>query len=276
MNNSIKLNDILQLTEEEIKKFKLHLAFRVNGTEPLDVFIRDKEEWKGWNEFKDEGGKNVWNREYIFTLIPDYHKFNKYIFGGIYRVDERKDDKYSVSLTDQFKSLIGRLVVDFNNQRSRGRAFIFENFIDHFSIAEILPKSYEGENFPGYDNVNIDFHSLEFIVENAKQDWKTALQNTKGVYLIIDKKNGKKYVGSAYGNNGIWSRWSCYIGSGHGGNDRLAELISQNGMDYVRENFKFSILEVYTMKTGDESIIRRESFWKDILLTRGNFGYNNN
>ncbi len=43
----IKLNDILHLSDEEIRKYKLHLAAASEGTQPLDVFIRDKEEWKG-------------------------------------------------------------------------------------------------------------------------------------------------------------------------------------------------------------------------------------
>ena len=152
----------------------------------------------------------------------------------------------------------------------------FEEVIDDFYVSEILNKAYAGVDFPGYENINIDFTSLEFIINNQKQDWKVALENMKGVYLIVDKKNGKKYVGSASGADGIWSRWACYIGSGHGGNDELVEVINENGLDYARNNFKFSLLEIYSMKTDTESIIRRESFWKEVLLTRGKFGYNSN
>ena len=157
-----------------------------------------------------------------------------------------------------------------------GRGFNIETFMDEFVVTEILEKPYAGVNFPGYDSIDIDFSSLEFIINNQKQDWKVALENVKGVYLIVDKKNGKKYVGSAYGADGIWSRWACYIGSGYGGNDELVEVINANGLDYARKNFKFSLLEIYTMKTDAESIIYRESFWKDVLLTRGKFGYNSN
>lgn len=273
----IKLNDILHLSDEEIMKYKLHLAATSpDGVRPLDVFIRDKEEWKGWNEYKGDG-KNVWTRDYIFTLIPDYHKANKYIFGGVFKVEKRLKDSYEVSLTDQFCSLIGRLVVDFYRYPGMmGRAFYLESFLEKFIVTEILDKPYAGVNFPGYDNINIDFSSLEFIINNQKQDWKVALENVKGVYLIVDKKNGKKYVGSAYGTDGIWSRWACYISCGHGGNDELVDVINANGLEYARNNFKFSLLEIYTMKTDTESIIYREKFWKEVLLTRGKFGYNSN
>ena len=276
-----KLNDLFQLTEDEMRKYKIHLAAYNGYEQPLDVFARDREEWKGWNEWR--GGKDDFNREYIIGLIPDYHKIDKYVFGGVFKVIKRYDDwqetevGYKVELTNQLESLIGRLVVDFSRyQGLRGRAFLLENFMDSMSIAEILENPYEGEEFPGYDNVRIDFSSLELLVQNQKTDWRVALENVKGIYLIVDKFNGKKYVGSAYGDSGIWSRWCTYINTGHGYNDELVMLIEKNGIDYARKYFQFAILELRSMKTDDDTIINRESFWKEVLLTRGNFGYNKN
>jgi len=279
--NKFKLNDLFHLTEDEMRKYKIHLA-AYNGYEhPLDVFARDREEWKGWNEWR--GGKDDFNREFILGLIPDYHRADKFVFGGVFKVIERYDDwqktevGYKVELTKQFDSLIGRLVVGFSRyQGLRGRAFLLENFIESMSISEILENPYEGEVFPGYDNVKIDFSSLELLVRNQKTDWRVALENVKGVYLIVDKCNGKKYVGSAYGDFGIWSRWCTYINTGHGYNDELVELIGKNGIDYARKNFQFAILELRSIKTDDDTIINRESFWKEVLLTRGDFGYNKN
>lgn len=276
-----KLNDLFHLTEDEMRKYKIHLAAYNGYEQPLDVFARDREEWKGWNEWR--GDKDDFNREYIIGLIPDYHKIDKYVFGGVFKVIKRYDDwqetevGYKVELTNQLESLIGRLVVDFSRyQGLRGRAFLLENFMDSMSIAEILENPYEGEEFPGYDNVRIDFSSLELLVQNQKTDWRVALENVKGIYLIVDKFNGKKYVGSAYGDSGIWSRWCTYINTGHGYNDELVMLIEKNGIDYARKYFQFAILELRSMKTDDDTIINRESFWKEVLLTRGNFGYNKN
>lgn len=281
MAEIIKLNDLLRLSDEELKKFKLHLAANNGEKEPLDVFVTDREEWKGWNEYRD--GKDVWNREYVFTLIHDYHRQNKYVFGGIYRVVKRLDDwgktkrGYQVEIDEMFRPMIGRLIVDFcRPQGLRGRDRIFENYIGDMAVAEITELPYSGEPFPGYDNVNISFSALENIFRNQKDDWHTALENVKGVYLITDNKNGKKYVGSAYGNYGIWSRWSDYVYSGTGGNDELVKIMEKNGLEYVRKHFKFSILELFPMKTDNEFIIARECFWKDVLLSKGEFGYNKN
>jgi hypothetical protein len=101
------------------------------------------------------------------------------------------------------------------------------------------------------------------------------LENVKGVYLIADKSNGKKYVGSAYGPFGIWRRWGCYIGTGHGCNDELTKLIDEKGIEYARKNFRLSFLEYRPARTDDHVIISRENLWKEALLSR-KFGYNRN
>ena len=93
--------------------------------------------------------------------------------------------------------------------------------------------------------------------------------------MIIDKENGKTYVGSAYGTQGIWARLSCYVYTGDGGNDELLNVINIKGKDYAMRNFKFSILEVFAFNTPDEVILQREAYWKNVLISR-EFGYNRN
>ena len=83
------------------------------------------------------------------------------------------------------------------------------------------------------------------------------------------------YVGSAYGDEGIWARWSCYFRTGHGYNDELTKLTKSNGIGYARKNFQFSLLEFRSMKTDNKVILDRESYWKQVLRTN-EFGYNKN
>ena len=95
--------------------------------------------------------------------------------------------------------------------------------------------------------------------------------------MITDSSNGKRYIGSAYGETGIWSRWQCYVLTGHGYNDELTKLISALGRDHARKNFRFTLLEYFSMKTIDEVVIQREGYWKNVLLSRQpEFGYNKN
>ena len=152
----------------------------------------------------------------------------------------------------------------------------FENHFGVLTVREILREPYAGRSFPGYDDVHLTFGELETLVANARLDWKTALENVKGVYVITDTSTGLRYVGSAYGDQGIWSRWSSYVGSGHGGNVELRSLVNDPSLAYCRANFQFALLEQRSSRTPDESIIAREGYWKDVLLTRGKYGLNRN
>ena len=84
---------------------------------------------------------------------------------------------------------------------------------------------------------------------------------------LLPISNPKEYV---------WARWSCYSGTGHGWNDELTKLIEREGLDYARRNFRISLLEYRPAKTDDNVIIKRERYWKEALMSRGEFGYNKN
>lgn len=60
----------------------------------------------------------------------------------------------------------------------------------------------------------------------------------------------------------LWGRWKEYIANGNGGNIELKNL-----------DFRYSILEIYKSTTDDDAILERESWWKELLMTR-QFGYN--
>ena len=79
------------------------------------------------------------------------------------------------------------------------------------------------------------------------------------------------YVGAAYGENMIYGRWSKYIKKGHDGQVELKAL----DFSYIKDNFCYSILDIYKSTTPDEIILKRESWWKKTLQSR-DFGYNKN
>lgn len=279
--SNIQLGSIIDLNAIGITNFKLHLASWNGKEHPLDVFVQDKNQWKAWNEWREN--KDDFNRTYIFTLINYYHEPNRWLFAGIYKIVQRHYDfkatevGYEVELVDTYTELIGRLIIDFTRyQGMRGRAFRLEAYFNDFTVSEILKDSYEGAKFPGYESISLPFKALHSIIKGQKTDWKTALENVKGVYVIFDKHNGKKYVGSAYGGFGIWARWSAYAENGHGSNKDLVQLITAKGIDYAKEHFTMTLLEYRPTRTDDKVIIARESFWKDALQSRDIFGYNSN
>jgi hypothetical protein len=272
----IRIDNVLQL--EDYDQYKLHLGSWDGENQPLDLYLGDENIWKKWNEWRNpETFKNEWNRDYIFSLINFYPKQNTWLFGGIFKVLERPDEgNYVIEEVEKFKKYDGRLLLNFERyQGMRGRSFLLKSYIDFITVNQIFEYKYTGEVFPGYDNINHDFNVLENIFKTEKSDWKNKLESVKGVYLLTDKETGKSYVGSAYGDGGIWLRWSNYINSLHGGNDQLISIVNKKGKNYFKNNFKFSLLEIYGMFVSDEKIIERESYWKDKLMTREH-GYNSN
>jgi hypothetical protein len=268
---TILLSEIWPIVD--IEKYKVHFARSNNVDEPLEVWIQDRQEWQTWQEYRPE--RDEFNREYIFSLIQFYHESDIWLFGGIFRVLNRHRDRYEVELTDAGNGFIGRLKLRAP-YRGRITRVNLENHFSNLEVQEILREPYSGRSFPGYEGISVSFRVLETLVRNDRPDWKAALESVKGIYLISDTKTGRRYVGSAYGEQGVWSRWLSYVESGHGGNVELRALVSDPSLEYCRANFHFALLEYRSSRTPDEAIIGREQFWKDILLTRGEHGLNRN
>jgi hypothetical protein len=188
---------------------------------------------------------------------------------------KRKQWHYEIELLNESKPFIGRLKLELKRP-ARTKAFYFEKYYNKLLVSEILPEPYSGERFRGYDRIDLEFSRLQQIVRHQLADWKTALEHAKGVYLISDARNGKRYVGSAYGNAGLWSRWGDYIETGCGDSHELRRLIKRRGINYARTYFRFALLEYFPMKTDDAYVVGREAYWKDVLSSRGQYGYNDN
>ncbi|MEM7744051.1 MAG: GIY-YIG nuclease family protein [Pseudomonadota bacterium] len=258
---------------ENTREYKVHFA-RWNGdNEPLDVMARSLEEWQAWQEWHP--GRDDFNRKKIFSLAQMKGAQDYWMFGGVWRVLGLKEKlqagrpnmSYTVEQTEELACLLGRLKLH-RVHRKRGTRLNLENHYDAFRIAEILPDRFSGRPFPGYDSLHLTFSELETLVDNARLDWSTALENINGVYLISDDKSGRRYVGSAYGADGVWSRWCTYVRLGHAGNAGMRDLLREHDLNYCRAGFRFALLEMLDPKTSDIDVIRREAFWKEVLDTR--------
>ena len=117
--------------------------------------------------------------------------------------------------------------------------------------------------FPGFLNFCEHLNSLPSV----PQTWREVLSSVKGIYLLINPKTGKKYVGSASGANGFWGRWEEYVASGHGGN---VEMRKEPDAEYL-----VTVLEVASSSAGEQEIRKLEKRWKQKLLTL-EFGLNRN
>jgi hypothetical protein len=269
----IKAEQILGIPKIDLPQFHLFLANN-NGTEqPLNTFLRNGTNWLNYNQIKNE--KSVYNRSYIFCLIPFYPEPNKWLFGGIFKINKHPDHK--IESDDWHIEMIGRLVIDFfRHQGMRNALYDIENYYNDFVVSEILKKPFDGIHFPGYDNLKLDFCEFETIFKNQKNDWKNALSNVKGIYVITDKSNGKKYVDTACGNWGIWEKWGIYLGKGKMMNNEITRLIAEKGIEYARAYFQVSLLEKHHFLVDDSIITERKLFWEKVLWSKVPFGYNQN
>ena len=268
---AIKLRDIWAI--EKPSDYKVHFARHNRHEEPLEVWLRNPTDWKKWQEYRP--ARDEFNRPLIFSLMRFYHEPDVWLFGGVFRVLARREDAYEVELTKQGDCFIGCLKLRsvYRNRNARPR---LEDQYDQFEVHEILRAPYTGRPFPGHENIDLSFEELETLNRTGRDDWKVALENIKGVYLITDEKSGRLYVGSACGEYGVWSRWANYLETGHGGNVELRRLAEDDGLDYCRKNFRFSLLEHHPLRVQDETVQSREAYWKRILQTRGDRGLNRN
>jgi hypothetical protein len=252
---------------------KIHLAIWNGFEKPLDVYLAGEfEEWQTWQN------KRNFERSYIISLVQ-LSETDKWLFTGAYEshgndyIEEKKIHKYRTTEIDEFSELSGRLIVQFK-RTGRASYLLAENWADQMLISEIKPEKMVVESFRSYSNTSVDKPTLDIIVKQAITSWKSALSSVSGIYLITDKASGKLYVGSASGEGGLWQRWSDYSANGHGGNKKLVKLLKDKGNQYS-DNFSYSILEIADTHVGINTIIARESYWKEVLCSREH-GYNSN
>lgn len=271
----ILLNDIMNLNERDLNELCIDLNISVNNIEPLDIMLNNYQDVLKW--FAHKSKRNTLSRKYVLSFVRLYTEGSQYwLFGGYFRVEKKENfdliqkgvayDLFPV----KFENLIGRLVIEFkNNGLSMTRKA--ENVINDMKVYKILDKRYDSIPFPGLDNINVSFKQLETIIKSNNDNWKNKLENISAVYLLIDRRNGRKYVGATYGYAGVWQRWSNYIYTVNGGNKALTRLRCED----IQNNFSFSLLEWHCVDVDKEFLVKRENHWKDVLLSRA-FGYNEN
>ena len=292
----IKFTDFIkEFTEGKQSKikFKFHMStkFLDLNKSPYDCLKEDAEDWQNLNNYRNEKGKS--SRLDGYDYLVSFAQYNIYgrnffVFGGVYKVEIAKPEHYeiggyNISLLDN-KDPIGEFL---NKYRKRLIVKLDENLGINFELTyeaiekknievfEVFQNIASGK-FNGYQNVSITHKELREIVSNNELSWKLALSYIKAVYVITDTKTGKLYIGSASGNSqGLWQKWECYADFRDltGGNKEFEVLVEKNGKDYILNNFKYSIVEIFDTKTNQEYILERENYWKNVFETK-KFGMN--
>lgn len=179
------------------------------------------------------------------------------------------DAFFDLEYMDCLKEYENRLVIDWGpSARSWAQKGTSEKPIVSIYTDE---KKY----FAGFETLVLTYDELKKIVDTSQMDetWYTALSSVYAIYLIVDVVSGQQYVGSAYGNDGLWGRWETYIRTLHGGNKKIIELLNADPERY--HQFQFSVLQILPKTARPQDVIDIESLYKKKLRTI-EFGLNDN
>lgn len=223
------------------------------------------------------------NVKYIVSFLGEEGITARFI--GIYKNCGIKDQPspledhsiFDFQKIDGYAELENKLIIEWPNARSWHQYWDKEKYvirIDRGLTENGIPV------FTSYENVMLSYSELKKIFDSKNNEWKSRLEACNCIYLILDKSNGKQYVGSTYSSNtqkmlGIWNRWAEYADTGHGGNKSLEALCTKDPQYHVK-NFQWTILEVLPLNVAPLVAIERESFYKKKFGTAEPNGYNNN
>jgi hypothetical protein len=279
----IGLSELLAARGFSPDRRKIKLVRHADPRFDLEELVR-----RGWFErYQQSQGKPIFDRcEQIVGFIGEEGTRSRFV--GVYEIGNRlpfakapigaepipdwmADAKYWYEAHRRlgFEDLENRLVVDWGSgTRSWHQWYSDKEVVEIRAKGRLLPP------FQDYLKVNLSFGELEELVRlaAAHRDWVAALRAVGGVYLIVSR-DGRQYVGSATGENGLWQRWAEYAKTKHCGNAKLVQLC-ETDQSYP-SGFTFSILETFSRTTARDIALQQEAFFKRKLGSRA-FGLNDN
>lgn len=218
---------------------------------------------------------NFGSVEYIVSFIGEEGTDSRFI--GVYKnngVVEEFGDHHIFDFVEVpgFEILKERVIIDWGNNAISWHQW-YDNEKNVIRIDRGLSE-YDVPVFTSYNDVLLSYTQLKSIFDKEISDWKNRLDCCNCIYLIQDKSNGKQYVGSTYGKEGIWGRWKQYAATGHGGDVKLIEKLDADEL-YAVKNFQWVILEILPLYISENDVIDREKLYKRKFCTN-DFGYNLN
>ncbi|KXT84482.1 hypothetical protein SORDD14_00041 [Streptococcus oralis] len=301
MDKGIFLKDIFRFDEllarPEYKGRRIKLRFNKNWGDYnfVEDYLSGSEDFLPWilSRGSDDRSRNREDDIQFQFIEVEYHKW---LFVGAYLIKERDSQvqqvqygnhhvKYALAeRLEEYDKFVEKVLV---NHINTGQSWFYTNrsTIDSVEVEEVTNRSYfeKFSTFPGYENISFSYQELKKNWTNRA--WREQLSAVYGVYVITDRKTGKLYIGSAYGDMGIYGRWSTYLSEGYDKtevednkypNKRLLEIVEKHGIDYVKQYFQYSLLEIFPKnEVGKQKALEREKYWKSVLKSREH-GYNAN
>ena len=189
---------------------------RIMG-EPYDcsLYTLYRYDRKRFMQYASEQRKGIFdNTDYAVLFLGEEGTTARFV--GVYMV-EGKDANYSMEeglefynlkeLTE-FSILNERVVIDW------GKATVayHQDFCKQEKNVIRIDEGMDTEDgipiFRSYADTVLTYPQLKKIIETKSAIWKSKLDAVNCIYMIVDNRNGKQYIGSTYSGMGIWNRWS--------------------------------------------------------------------
>ncbi|MBD5372953.1 MAG: GIY-YIG nuclease family protein [Bacteroides sp.] len=255
------------------RKVKLIKGEEVRGT-LYNLYRYQKETFLQYQ--REQPRKRFEDVDYMVAFIGEKGTTARFV--GVYKVGNKVDSPYipddiicDMEVVAAFEPLTHSVVIDWG----KSTVSWCQDFDTQFKPVIRIDEGFEDADgvprFVSYYDTLLSFDQLRAVINsNNDNPWHTALRSVNCIYLISDVENGRHYVGSTYGENGIWGRWETYVKTGgHGDNVELKK--------YSPQNFQWSILEVLPINITADQAVDRENLYKQKLMSRHKVtGYNQN
>lgn len=230
-------------------------------------------------QYQKEQSKPIFDKcDYIISFLGE--ESTKARFVGVFKINGLENQTsshyyYNISEVEEFEDIKERVIIEWGASIRNWHQWTSPNE-QLKRVIEVQPLNFHNKAFTDYLDFILDFSELSKIITNKYyyKDWYQMLSAVAGIYLILDKSTGNKYIGSAYGVEGIWGRWECYVKTnGHGSNIKLKSLLASDKT--YQKHFQFTLLMTLPKTMTKEEVIKRETLFKQKLGTQS-FGLNLN
>jgi hypothetical protein len=197
-----------------------------------------------------------------FWEVPAYVKLKAFGMRGF--ADERASASvlwFDLTLTDFYADWKGKLIVGWPPPE---RSWWRRAHRNEIPVIAVLEDSALDSAMKPWNEIEFTWEELAILPTR----WRSKLSEWRGVYFIFDTRDGKGYVGSAYGDSNLLGRWRDYAATGHGGN-RLLLLRDPR-------TFQFTILQRVSPDMDARDVVQLETSWKKRLHTYPPYGLNDN
>lgn len=253
----ITLEQVLSSQSKLLEGARVKIVRHKDSREAYRDVIKDR---AALLEYQKTQGREIFKGcDYIVSFIG--LERSRSLMFGVFKVGacswDGEDYHYDLTPVAEFDDLADRLVIDWGRNAISWHQW---HHLQQKEVLEILPRGFIG-SFPGLLDFVLDFDELKTLIEHpsANYDWYHHLSAVNGVYMILDTSSGNQYVGSAYGKEGIWQRWSDYSRNHTGGNKELMALIDRDPSYY--RNFRISILQTLPSNVLQQDTVRIERLY---------------